>query len=121
MVRLLKAKLCSTRGETLVETLAAIMICTLSVTMLVMAITTAAGNNAKAERMADKLETQLNAASMYETYITESGSASEQFGALEITDIDSPLAQKLNLPFGKLAVKVYGGDDMASYLIVKGD
>lgn len=88
----------NTKGETLVETLVAVLVCALSIVMLLMATTTATDLNKKAE---DR-DAQLNQEQIAAEYGDYVGTATVTFD-------------------GKTyGVQLFGGDDVVAYQVTSG-
>ena len=97
-MRQVKAKLRSSRGETLVEVLAAVLVATLSVGLLMGGVAASAGINRQADRSDEAFYETLTAAES-RTGTSASGNVLMAEGA-----------ESISLP-----VLVYGGEDLWSY------
>ncbi|MBQ9041553.1 MAG: hypothetical protein IJ111_01930 [Eggerthellaceae bacterium] len=99
-------------GETLVETLASMLIATLAVVVLTTSVTTAASMNHSAAKQSEATQEQLLKASQFNGYIAETGETSNGSGTLAFTDKDDATRQ---VTYTGSAVAVYGGQDIVSY------
>lgn len=106
-MRRLRVKLNSSRGETLVETLAAILIAALSVAMLLGGVTVSANLGRQADRSDAYFYETLTAAENRQTPVT-SGVASP---VVKITVSGTSI---------ELPVQVYGGEGLYSYALDTG-
>lgn len=111
MLKKLAKKIRSNSGETLVETLVAIIICVFASTMMAGSVTTASKLNKDAREADAKFRESLSIVENYETAADEN----KEDGVVEIVDQDESIS-----PFQIQVIYIKSGDeadDLRSYIV----
>ncbi|MGI6754708.1 MAG: hypothetical protein ACOX4F_01660 [Atopobiaceae bacterium] len=85
-------------GESLVETLVALLVCTLATALLLMGVSVATELNHRAQTRAEELQVQCNAAEAEDAYLGSGGNTAS-----------------VTVGSSTYEVELFGGDDLVSY------
>ena len=108
-------KLRSACGETLVETLVAVLVCGLAATLLMTSLGVASSLNREARAVSKQEQVQANNAARFAGYWSDGSNAAASTGKVTFEDkADPSLAETFE---GEGDVSVFGGDLIVSYRI----